>query len=134
MGDARSAPSPRPQTESRPVERALSAFLRVVLAAAVCLGLAGGVYYLVQHGSQPVAFDVFQPLPEELRNPEDILSGAMTGGASELIQLAVLLLLLTPPARELLAVGLLARRREWTFVAVGLASVLVMSYGLLFGS
>ena len=58
----------------------------------------------------------------------------MAGHASELIQLAVLLLLLTPPARELLAVGLLAQRQEWGFVAVGLASVLVMSYGLLFGS
>ena len=33
-----------------------------------------------------------------------------------------------------LAVGLLAQRQEWGFVAVGLASVLVMSYGLLFGS
>ncbi len=116
------------------MEHALSAFLRAVLAVAVCLGLAGGIYYLVQHGSQPVAFDVFQPLPEGLRSPGGIVSGAMTGGAPEVIQLAVLLLLLTPPARELLAVGLLARRREWKFVAVGLASVLVVSYGLLFGS
>jgi len=116
------------------VEHVLSTFLRAVLATAVCLGLAGGIYYLVQHGSQPVPFDVFQPLPEDLCSPAGIVSGALAGHASELIQLAVLLLLLTPPARELLAVGLLAQRQEWGFVAVGLASVLVMSYGLLFGS
>ena len=123
-----------PQAEPRPVEPALSVFLQAVLAAVVCLGLGGGIYYLMQHGSQPVAFDVFQPLPEGLRSPGGIVSGALAGGAAEVIQLAILLLLLTPPARELLAVGMLARRREWAFVVVGLTSVLVMSYGLLFGS
>lgn len=120
-----------PPPASRPVENAISQLLRVALALVVLLGIVGAAFYLSSEGSQPVSFDVFQPLPPELRSPAGIVSGTLAGRPAEIIQLAVLLLLLTPLAREALAVTLLARRREWPFVAVGLAALLVMVYGLL---
>lgn len=120
--------------ESRQVENAISLFLRGALAAIVAVGLAATVFYLVQEGSRPVTFAVFEPLPPGLRSPAGIVSGAAAGSPAELVQFAVLLLLLTPLARESLAVVLLARRREWAFAAIGLAALLVMAYGLLPGS
>lgn len=90
-----------------------------VIAAAVVM-LAGGVWWIVAHGSQPTGDHVFRGEPADLRSPGAIVGAALKGSDPALIQVGVLLLLLNPFVRVAFAAAGYAGGRDWLYAGVSL--------------
>src|SRR5215831_2145202 len=94
------------------VEQFIGNLLRggVLLAAAVVL--LGGSLYLVRHGAALFLYGNFHSEPEELRRIPGILADASALRGRGIIQLGLLLLIATPVARVVCAMGAFALQRD----------------------
>jgi len=122
----------RAWTDER-VERVIGNLLRwgVVLAAAVVL--AGGVVYLVRHGTAISDDRVFRGEPSDLRDVSGIARGAVSGHGRHLIQFGLLLLIAVPVARVAFSVVAFALQRDRVYVLVTLLVLAVLLFSLSFG-
>lgn len=102
----------------------------VLLAAAVLL--AGGVVFLAEHGSQTPGDRKFTGEPADLRHPVAIFQAAVSGHDAAVIQIGVLLLLLNPLVRVLLAGIGYGASKDWLYAGVSAVvfAVLMVSFFL----
>ena len=122
-----------PRMTEHEIEQVIGRLLQygVLLAAAVTL--VGGVMLLLQHGSTPASFAVFQGEPAQLRSITAILSGAFSGSAMSVVQLGLLLLIATPVARVAFTLVAFAIQRDRLYVLVTTIVLALLLYGLVFG-
>jgi uncharacterized membrane protein len=115
------------------VEQFIGNLLRggVLLAATVVL--LGASLYLVRHGAALPLYGSFQGEPEELRHISGILASAGALHGRGVIQLGLLLLIATPVARVVCAMGAFALQRDWLYVGVTAIVLSVLVYSLLGG-
>jgi len=115
------------------VEQFIGNLLRggVLLAAAVVL--VGGSLYLVRHGAAVPLYGSFRSEPEELRHIPGILTDAWALHGRGVIQMGLLLLIATPVARVVCAMGAFALQRDWLYVGVTAIVLGVLVYSLLGG-
>jgi uncharacterized membrane protein len=115
------------------VEQLIGNLLRggVLLAAAVVL--LGGSLYLGRHGAALPLYGRFRGEPEELRHIPGILAAAWALHGRGIIQLGLLLLIATPVARVVCAMGAFALQRDWLYVSVTVIVLSVLVYSLLGG-
>src|ERR671930_2522890 len=115
------------------VEQCIGNLLRggVLLAAVVVL--LGGSLYLVRHGAALPLYRSFRSEPEELRHIPGILAAASALHGRGVIQLGLLLLIATPVARVVCAMGAFALQRDWLYVSVTVIVLSVLVYSLLGG-
>ena len=116
------------------LERMVSILLRsgVFLSGAVVL--AGGLYDLIGHGSDPAAYRVFNGQPAIDRVIGHILGGAAALRARSLIQLGVVLLIATPIARVVLSLVGFAFERDRTYVVITAIVLSVLLFSLISGA
>lgn len=119
----------RAWTEGK-VERIVGNLLKLGVASAAAVVLAGAVFSLARHGGSAPDYHVFRGEPADLRGIGGILTDARSLGGRGLIQLGLLLLLATPVARVAFTVFAFARQRDWTYVAVALFVLAVLLYSL----
>ena len=79
-------------TDNR-VNQVIGNLLRIGVAAAALVVLAGGIAYLIRHGTDLPAKRFFVSEPITLRSVPDIATGALSGHSLELIIFVVLLVL-----------------------------------------
>ncbi len=103
----------------------------VLLSATVVA--CGGVVFLARHGLQRPEYHVFRGEPGRLRTIRGIISDAMRLGGRGLIQLGLLLLIATPIARVVFSVIGFARQRDWLYVVITLAVLVLLTYSLTNG-
>jgi uncharacterized membrane protein len=115
------------------VEQCIGNLLRggVLLAAAVVL--LGGSLYLACHGATVPLYGSFRGEPEALRHIPGILADAAALRSRGVIQLGLLLLIATPVARVVCAMGAFALQRDWLYVGVTMIVLSVLVYSLLGG-
>jgi uncharacterized membrane protein len=112
----------------------LGILLRVGSIASALVILAGGVVYLLRHGTEPMAdLATFKPLPAEFARPGAILQAARAGRGRALVQLGLLLLIATPVLRVAYSVAAFGRRRDWLYAALTLTVLAVLLFGLFSG-
>jgi uncharacterized membrane protein len=126
------------QTESRPtdeqVERFMGNLLRAGVLAAAAVVLAGGLVYLIRHGTEPADLRAFRGEPEDLRTISGIVNEALVLRGRGLIQLGLLFLIATPVARVVFSVVAFRRQRDWVYVGITLLVLAVLAFSLLSGS
>ncbi len=103
----------------------------VLLAAAVVL--AGGLFYLVQHHADPVAYRHFALEEEQLRSLSGIGLLALHGSSVGLIQLGLVLLIATPVARVVRAAVGFFLEHDRLYVIISLIVLTVLLFSLLDG-
>jgi uncharacterized membrane protein len=113
------------------MEWMISLLLRIGVISASTLVLAGGIFYLYQHGNVFPHYQTFQGEPPYLRALGGILSSAMSLDSRGIIQLGVLLLVLTPVARVAFSVAVFAIQRDRLYVGVTLFVLGVLLYNLI---
>ena len=115
------------------VEQFIGNLLRggVLLAAAVVL--VGGGLYLIRHGTELPLYGSFRSEPEDLRHMSGILAEAWALNSRGVIQLGLLLLIATPVARVVCAMGAFALQRDWLYVGVTVIVLSILVYSLLGG-
>jgi uncharacterized membrane protein len=115
------------------MDRIMAILLRSGVLIAAAIVLVGGIIFVTRH-SQITDYRTFQGEPAELRTISGILQLAREGHGRGLIQLGLLLLIATPVARVLFSVLAFARQKDWTYVAVTLIVLALLTYSLLGGS
>ncbi|GAC1471489.1 MAG: DUF1634 domain-containing protein [Gemmatimonadaceae bacterium] len=103
----------------------------VLLSATVVA--CGGVTFLARHGLQRPEYHVFRGEPGTLRAIRGIMEDALRLNGRGLIQLGLLLLISTPIARVVFSVVGFARQRDWLYVLITLAVLILLTYSLTNG-
>ena len=102
------------------VQQAVGNLLRIGVALAAAVVLAGGAIYLWRHGGAVPDYRVFRGEPPDLRGLAGIVRDTLSGGGRGLIQLGLLLLVATPVARVAFTAVAFALERDRTYVLVAL--------------
>ena len=103
----------------------------VILAAAVVL--AGGVLYLIRHGTTAPDYRVFHGEPADLRHVPGIIKDVIALRSRGIIQLGVLLLIATPVVRVAFSVVAFALQGDCLYVCLTLIVLGVLIYSLIGG-
>jgi uncharacterized membrane protein len=117
------------RTERR-LAREVGGILRLgvlVSSAVIVLGL---VPFLFRDGGQPADYHVFRGEPAAFRTVPGAIAHAAAGHPRGIIQLGVLLLIATPVARVALCLVEFTRERDRLYVAVTLAVLATLAWGL----
>ena len=101
----------------------------VIAAAAVVL--AGGIIYIVRHGSQPPDYAGFHGEPLSSRTVSGILKSATEWSGRGLIQFGLLLLIATPVARVAFSLITFRRQRDWMYAGFTLVVMAVLIFSLV---
>jgi uncharacterized membrane protein len=124
------APSLR---EDQRMDEIMSVLLRTGVLLAAGLVFIGGVIFLVRHPMPASDYRVFQGAAPEFRTISGILGEVAKFHGRGLIQLGLLVLIATPVARVLFSVFAFIYEKDWTYVAVTLIVLGLLSYSLIGG-
>lgn len=105
------------------IQQLIGNTLRIGVTTACAIALIGGLYYLWQHGSEPMPDLTTFSYAEASRYTEfttfdGILRGILDLTAGSWIQLGVLVLMLTPMLRVFLSLFDFVAQRDWTYVLI----------------
>jgi uncharacterized membrane protein len=114
----------------RQLEQMIGNLLRagVLLSAAVVL--AGGVWLLIECGSQRADYRHFRPPAAGLRSPVRVSAGLAHPTPQDLIQFGLLLLIATPVTRVIMCLIAFAFERDPMYAVMTLIVLAVLAYGL----
>jgi uncharacterized membrane protein len=112
------------------METLMGRLLQVGVLAAASLVAMGGVFYLLRHGQQPVAYATFLPEPLPLRHPSRLLHQLRRSGAQAMLVLGILVLLATPVCRVIFAVVSFAIERDRLYVVISGIVLAVLLFGI----
>ena len=116
------------------METVMGRLLQVgVLLASVVVALGGAMYLKAHHGSVP-DYRVFASEPVGLRDAGQIFEQVTRGDGTAVIELGVLLLIATPIARVLFAVVSFTLERDWLYVAISVAVLVILVFGIVHSS
>ena len=113
------------------MEVAMGRLLQVGVLLAALVVLVGGAMYLRSHAGERANYRIFTARPIELRHPAALLRGVAAGDSVPLIELGILLLVATPICRMIFAVIAFALERDRLYVAISVAVLAVLLFGLL---
>jgi uncharacterized membrane protein len=103
----------------------------VLVAAAVTL--LGAIVLLLQHGSTPADYHLFEGAHSELRGIGGIVAGALRLNSKAVVQLGIILLLATPVVRVLLSLLAFILQRDRLYTAITSLVLAILLYSLLLG-
>lgn len=112
------------------MDMTMGVVLRTGVIACCGIMLAGAVLYLLRHGGEHSSYTRFHGEPAALESAAGVVRDAFGGSARGIIQLGALLMIATPVMRVIFAAIGFARLKNWTFVAVSLAVLGVLLFGL----
>lgn len=117
--------------DDRRMQAIMGRLLQVGVLLAMTVVLVGGILYVLQHSGNIVSYRTFSREKTSFRHPGALLRLIATGDAAAVIQLGVLLLIATPIARVVFAVTGFAIERDRLYLAISLAVLAVLMFGLL---
>ena len=115
------------------LERIIGALLQWGVVLSGALVVAGGIIYLVRHGSEPTHYRTFASEPSDLRTLSGIVAAALSIRGRGIIQLGLLFLIATPVARVAFSAAGFALQRDWLYVAVTSIVLAVLTFSLAGG-
>lgn len=124
----------KPRISDAAIERMVSVVLRTGVLVSACVVLAGGVYYLVRHGSEMADYRTFRGVPGIDRMPGEIVRGAFELRGRSIIQAGILILIATPIARVALSLVGFALEGDRKYVAITAIVLAVLLYSLVSGA
>jgi uncharacterized membrane protein len=113
------------------IDNMMGRLLQVGVLLASTVVFIGGLFYLKAHAGTTKDYRTFTGEPGSLRHPVELLRLLMTGDPAAIVQLGVLLLIATPIARVVFAAIGFAVERDRLYVAISLAVLAVLIFGLL---
>ncbi len=120
----------RKWTDER-LEIVISMLLRVGLVIASLLVLAGGIIYLVQHGTAVPEYSSFRGEPFALTHLGSIFTGVTGFDSRAIIQFGLLLLILTPISRVVFSVAAFLIQRDYLYTGVTLFVLAILIFNLI---
>jgi uncharacterized membrane protein len=115
------------------IDKVVGNLLRTGVALSGAIVFAGGMVYLVRHGSETPAYHVFRGEPADLRTLRGIIQDAYLLRGRGVIQLGLLLLIATPIARVAYLVFAFARQGDRLYSLIALIVLFLLFAGLTSG-
>jgi uncharacterized membrane protein len=115
----------------RRVETIVGNLLRVGVTFSALIILAGGMVFLVRHGTEPASYRIFRGEPSDLRHVRGIIRTALALRGRGIIQLGLLLLIATPIARVAFSLFGFAEEKDWMYVAFTAIVLVILLYSLV---
>ena len=112
------------------IEVIIANLLRVGVTLAAVIVLAGGLVFLVRHGLAPTRYHAFAGEPSDLRELRGIVRSAFSFHGRGIIQLGILFLIATPVARVAFSAVAFVFERDWLYVGIACAVLVVLMYSL----
>ncbi|MEH1873103.1 DUF1634 domain-containing protein [Nostoc sp.] len=114
-------------------EQFIGNLLRVGVIIATALVLAGGILYLIHHGTEAANYHFFRGELPEFRSPSGVITSVESGRRRGIIQLGLLILIATPVVRVACSLLVYVRQRDFTYILVTLIVLLGLLYSLIGG-
>ena len=111
-------------------EHVVGMLLRAGMIIAAIIVFAGGVLYLLQHGSERNNYHEFHGVPQNLQTVSGVVKDAFQWRSEAVIQLGLLLLILTPVARVALSAASFTLKGDWMYVGITLIVLGVLLFSL----
>jgi uncharacterized membrane protein len=124
---------PSPHHVDQRMNQIMAVLLRTGVLLAACIVFTGGAIFLMRYKFPATDYRVFHGEPQELRTISGIVREASNFQGRGLIQFGLLLLIATPVARVLFSVFAFLYERDWTFVAITIIVLALLSYSLFGG-
>jgi uncharacterized membrane protein len=125
------SPHARRAQEDTRMEIAMGRLLQAGVLLAAIVVFLGGALYLRSHAGERPNYTIFRARPIELRHPAALLHGVARGDSAAIIELGILLLIATPICRVIFAVIAFALERDRLYVAISIAVLAILLFGLL---
>ena len=113
------------------IENMMGRLLQVGVLLASAVVLIGGLLFLNAHAGAAKDYRTFTGESASLRHPSELFRLLLTGDATAIVQLGVFLLIATPIARVVFAAIGFAVERDRLYVAISLAVLAVLIFGVL---
>jgi uncharacterized membrane protein len=124
-------PEPKSNITQEQMEKSIGILLKTGVITAALVVLAGGILYLVRHGTALPDYRVFNGEPEEFKSVSGIILGVWSIRARAWIQLGLLILIATPVARVAFSILAFALQRDRIYVIVTILVFAVLIFSLL---
>ncbi len=116
-------------------EMFLGNFLRYGVIFAATVVTAGGVFYLIKHGREPISYSYFTGEPKGFRQFNNIIYDAFTLKSwRSVIQFGLLLLTAVPVLRVAFSAYGFAKQSDRTYVLITIVVLAVLLWSLFQGS
>jgi uncharacterized membrane protein len=119
-----------PWTDER-TEKVVGNLLRIGVLLSAAVVLLGGICFLMQHGSQPANYRVFQAQPPAYRSLPAVVRAVGPSDCLAVIQLGLLLLIATPIARVAFSVVTFLLERDRTYVLATFLVLCILLFSLI---
>ena len=113
------------------LEQIIGALLRAGVILSAIVVFAGGVLYLVRHGSERPDYRTFHEPPAQLRSVNGTVHEALKWQSDGIMQLGLLLLILTPIARVVFSAVGFAMEGDRLYVGITLLVLAVLIVSLV---
>lgn len=124
------------ETKKQDMQSLIGRSLRFGVTLACLIALAGGLYYILRHGSEAIPdYKHFDPnnIPQSYTTLNGICNGLLSTSATEWIQLGVIILIVTPIFRIVLSLVEYLGQRDWLYVIITLIVLLVIIFNSIDG-
>jgi uncharacterized membrane protein len=115
----------------RHFEQFVGNLLRVGVMLATALVLAGGLSYLIRHGTEVPNYQFFRGEPAEFRTLTGLETSVLSGRRRSIIQMGLLLLIATPVIRVGFSLLAFIRQKDVTYIVITLIVLLGLVYSLM---
>jgi len=115
----------------RRVETIVGNLLRIGVLLSAAIILAGGLVFLVRHGTEPANYRIFRGEPSDLRHVRGIVRTAAALRGRGIIQLGLLLLIATPIARVAFSLFGFAEENDRMYMAFTAIVLVILVYSLV---
>ena len=123
-------PGPNRWTDYK-LEQIIGNLLRAGVVLSALVVFAGGLMYLVQHGSEVENYRTFHEPPVQLRSIEGTVGEAIKLHSDGVMQLGLLLLILTPIARVVFSALGFGMEGDRMYVGITLVVLAVLVFSLM---
>lgn len=123
-----------PRISDESIEKMVSLVLRSGVLLSAFVVLAGGIYYLIRHGSEGADYRTFRGEPSIDRMLGQIVLEAIHLRARSIIQAGILLLIATPIVRVAVSLVGFALERDGKYVVITAIVLTVLLYSLISGA
>ncbi len=117
--------------DDRRLENIIGQLLRSGVLLSAGIVTLGGILYLARFHAAPASFRSFAAGGADIRTVQGILRSAAQFRAEGLMQVGLVLLILTPVARVVLAVVGFALERDRLYTVVSLLVLAILAFSLL---
>lgn len=113
------------------LEQLISNLLKYGVILSSVIVLVGGILYLMNHGAEPVNYQIFQGEPAEFCSPKGVLTAVLSGRRRGIIQLGLLVLIATPIIRVIISFLTFLRYRDLTYMVITGLVLISLLYSLI---